>query len=83
MLQCNVVVGAELLHRSGFRGAPDDGFDDSSGQPSVLVEFEMVALHVGDTEEAGDGQRLDGQRRRGQHHGMPALLMRLEDVMHV
>jgi len=61
MLQCNVIVGAKLFDRGGLGRAPDDGFDDSSGQSSVLVEFEMVALHVGDTEEAGDGQRLDGE----------------------
>jgi len=49
----------------------------------VFVEFELIALHVGNPEESGDGQCLDGQRGRTQHDRMPAFLVRLHDVVHV
>ena len=55
MLHRNAIVSAELLYRGSFRHPPHNRFDDSASQTPVLVEFKMIALHVGKTKKAGDG----------------------------
>jgi hypothetical protein len=55
MLHRNTIVDAELTHRISLRRPPHNGFDDSAGQTPLLVEFKMIALHVGNTKKAGDG----------------------------
>lgn len=72
VLEIDVVLGRKALHRSGFARTPQDRLLDTAGEYAVFGGLEFVGERVGDAEEPRDRIDLDGQRRRAEHHGVPA-----------
>ena len=59
------------------------GVEHLAGDQPVVVGLELVAQHVLDAEEAGDGFHLDRQRRRAEHDGVAARHVGANEVAHL
>ena len=70
VLEIDVVLVGESLHRGGLAGAPKDRLRHPAGQQPVDGRLELVGEGVGDSEEPRHRVDLDGQRRRAQHDGV-------------
>ncbi len=83
VLEVDVVLGGEPLDRIGFARTPQDRFDHTAGEHTVLIGLEPVGQGVGDPQKPGHRVDLDGQCRRTEHHGVAAVEVSAHQLPHL
>ena len=83
VLEVDIVLSGELLHRIRLTRAPNDGLNHLAGEYAVVVDLEPVGHCVGDAEVPGHRFYLNRQSRRTEHHGVSALHVRVHQIAHL